>query len=123
MFEAAILLSLSSMFAELSVYDFYAHQICLSLNRLISDKYWVSCNSSGKMEFWDLEAAVNSNHTGPLMLYQLNATTNYCPLLCPIIRADEYQIALIPCRAQDYSELHVLDFLQLDQKVANRFSQ
>lgn len=88
-------------------------------SRIISDKYCVSCNASGKVQVWDLKAALDRNHTATSPLYQINATTVVQPLLCPIVRADEYQIALIPCRAKDYSELHLVDFLQLDSKVSN----
>lgn len=79
----------------------------------------MSCNASGKIQVWDLKVALDSNCTTISPLYQLNATAVVQPLLCPIVRADEYQIALIPCRAKDYSELHIVDFLQLDLKVFN----
>lgn len=84
--------------------------------RIISDKYWVSCNSSGKVEVWNLRAALDPTHMDSLLLYRLTATDLNFPLICPVVRADEYQIALIPCRAKDYSGLHILDFLQLDHK-------
>ncbi|EFX66739.1 hypothetical protein DAPPUDRAFT_302454 [Daphnia pulex] len=84
--------------------------------KIISDKYWVSCNSSGKVEVWNLRAALDPTHMDSLLLYRLTATDLNFPLICPAVRADEYQIALIPCRAKDYSGLHILDFLQLDHK-------
>ncbi|XP_046638097.1 F-box/WD repeat-containing protein 1A-like [Daphnia pulicaria] len=84
--------------------------------KIISDKYWVSCNSSGKVEVWNLRAALDPTHMDSLLLYRLTATDLNFPLICPVVRADEYQIALIPCRAKDYSGLHILDFLQLDHK-------
>ena len=76
----------------------------------------MSCSASGKVQVWDLKEALNSSYSDSLLLYQLNATSMHCPLLCPIVRADEYHIALIPCRGKDYSELHIIDFLQLDQQ-------
>lgn len=85
--------------------------------KIISDRYWVSCNTSGKVEVWDLKCALNTAHTRSVLLHQLDATNLHCPLLYPVVRADEYQIALIPCRAKDYSELHIIDFLQLDEKA------
>nr|CAH0101320.1 unnamed protein product [Daphnia galeata] len=84
--------------------------------KIISDKYWMSCNSSGKVEIWNLKAALDPTYTDSLMLYQLTATHLNFPLIWPVVRADEYQIALIPCRAKDYSGLHILDFLQLDKE-------
>ena len=76
----------------------------------------MSCNSSGKVEIWNLKAALDPTYTDSLMLYQLTATHLNFPLIWPVVRADEYQIALIPCRAKDYSGLHILDFLQLDKE-------
>lgn len=97
---------------------YFIHRDFLSRRyRIISDRYWVSCNTSGKVEVWDLKCALNPAHTRSVLLHQLDATNLHCPLLYPVVRADEYQIALIPCRAKDYSELHIIDFLQLDEKA------
>lgn len=61
-----------------------------------------------------METSLDPNQTDLQMLYQLNVSSIARPLFCPIIRIDEYQIAFIPCRTHDYSELHIVDFLQLD---------
>lgn len=65
-----------------------------------------------------MKSSLDPNRMDLQMMYQLdNITSVIRPLSCPIIRVDEYQMAIIPCRTHDYSELHVIDFIQLDQQT------
>ena len=87
--------------------------------RFIGEDFFLSCNVSGQFELWDLRVALNPNLGTPgeegWLIRQFSALDVTRPLLCPIIRADEYQIALIPDRSECHTELHTIDMICLNE--------
>lgn len=86
--------------------------------RFVGSNYFLTVTAIGNIEVWDsrpiLQSVTNSS-TKLVPILRFEALETNPPFLFPVVRADEYHIALIPDRNEDHTDLYFIDFLRLNE--------